>query len=359
MDACGETFQDGGFHSVAERKTVVLAMKTTRARILLLAAILGVGNVAAWLWALLVFRDHPLLLGTAAVAYGLGLRHAVDADHIAAIDNVTRKLRQQDQYPVAVGFFFSLGHSTVVVLATIGIVLGTAAFHDRFAGWHAIGGAIATAVSAAFLFTIAAVNVGIAVQTVRHMRRSRKHGTMPIALPEITGPLSRVLRPVYRLIGRSWHMYPLGMLFGLSFDTSSEIALLGISATEATNGLPLWSILVLPALFTAAMSLVDTADGVMMLGAYDWAYVRPMRKLYYNFAITFLSALIAIGVGGVEVLGLVMERFNLSGAFWSAIEAASSHLGVIGAAIIVLLATAWTGAVLLSRLRGEHRSRPV
>lgn len=211
-------------------------------KLLLLAAALGLFNVVAWLWALATFRHIPALLGTAAVAYGLGLRHAVDADHIAAIDNVTRRLRETGRRPATVGLFFSLGHSSVVLLATLGIVLSAGLFGERFAQIERFGGTVGTLVSSGFLFVIASVNVVILVDTFRRLRvvRREEAGLPPIVTGD--GPLSRLLRPVFWLVEHSWHMFPIGFLFGLGFDTASEVGLLGLSAAEAARGLPLWSI---------------------------------------------------------------------------------------------------------------------
>jgi len=314
---------------------------------LFLIAALLTANAAAWAWALLAFHAIPMLLGTAALAYGLGLRHAVDADHIAAIDNVTRKLRSDGQRPLMTGLFFSLGHSTVVVLASIGIVLSAGAFRAHFAALQAWGGTAGTLISAAFLFVIAAVNAVILADTVRRVRRTPPGIDLPVA----GGPLTFLVRPAFRLIHASWQMYPLGFLFGLGFDTASEVGLLGLSAAEAAKGMALWSILVLPALFTAGMSLVDTADGVLMLHAYDWAFDRPRRKLYYNLAITAASVAIAVGVGGIELLGLLADRFGWSGGIIGAI---SAHFGLIGYGIIALLAAMWLGSVAIARVRGKH-----
>jgi high-affinity nickel-transport protein len=314
---------------------------------LFLIATLLTANAAAWAWALLAFHTTPMLLGTAALAYGLGLRHAVDADHIAAIDNVTRKLRGDGERPLMTGLFFSLGHSTVVVLASIGIVLSAGTFRAHFAALQAWGGTAGTLISAAFLFVIAAVNAVILADTVRRVRRTPPGIDLPVA----GGPLTFLVRPAFRLIHASWQMYPLGFLFGLGFDTASEVGLLGLSAAEAAKGMALWSILVLPALFTAGMSLVDTADGVLMLHAYNWAFDRPRRKLYYNLAITAASVAIAVGVGGIELLGLVADRFGWSGGI---IGAVSAHFGLIGYGIIALLAAMWLGSVAIARVRGKH-----
>ena len=240
-----------------------------RGKITWIYLVLIAANLGAWAWAILAFRDYPVLLGTALLAYGFGLRHAVDADHIAAIDNVTRKLMQDGKRPVTVGFFFSLGHSTVVVLASIAIAATATAFNGRLIALHQFGSAVGTLASAGFLLIIAIMNCVI-LATVYHTFRRVKAGGRYVdedlnALLAGRGLLARLFRPMFRLIHRSWHMYPLGFLFGLGFDTATEIGLLGISAAQASQGMPIWSILVFPALFTAGMSLIDTTDSVLML----------------------------------------------------------------------------------------------
>jgi high-affinity nickel-transport protein len=317
--------------------------------------VLAVANVAAWAWALIAFRDYPVLLGTAFLAYGFGLRHAVDADHIAAIDNVTRKLMQEGKRPVAVGFYFSLGHSTVVLLATAVIALTASALQNRFAAFKEVGGIVGTSVSALFLLAIAIVNIIVLAAIYRTFQAARR-GERLIeddlnAFLAQRGIVGRLLRPLFRLIGKSWHMYPLGFLFGLGFDTASEIGLLGIAAAEASHGLSPWSILVFPALFTAGMSLVDTTDSVLMLGAYGWAFVKPIRKLYYNMTITFVSVLVAVIVGGIEALGLIADRLSLEGTFWGMIGALNENFGSLGYVIIAVFAISWFLSVVVYRLK--------
>ncbi|HXZ01088.1 MAG TPA: HoxN/HupN/NixA family nickel/cobalt transporter [Stellaceae bacterium] len=316
-------------------------------------AILIAANLLAWLWALAAFRDYPVLLGTALLAYSFGARHAVDADHIAAIDNVTRKLMQQGKRPVGIGFFFSLGHSSVVALASAAIALAAAALQGRFSAFREVGGLIGTGVSAAFLFLIALVNLVVLVQLWRSFRRVRRGGRYVEADLDLflagRGLLARLFRPLFRFIGASWQMFPLGFLFALGFDTATEIGLLGISAAEAARGLSIWSILVFPALFTAGMSLVDTTDGVLMLGAYGWAFMKPLRRLYYNLTITFVSVMAAAVVGGIEALGLLADKLNAEGGFWRAVSALNSHFGSIGFLIIGLFIASWLVSMLVYR----------
>jgi len=330
-----------------------------RGKIIGIYGMLIAANVAAWTWALSAFHAYPVLLGTAFLAYSFGLRHAVDADHIAAIDNVTRKLMQEGKRPLAAGFYFSLGHSTVVVLASVGVAVTAAAFREQLANFQTIGGVIGTAISAAFLLLIAAINLVILVNVYRVFRRVKNGnavGDEELNLMMAGGGLfARACRSLFRLIGASWHMYPLGFLFGLGFDTATEVGLLGISAAEASGGLSIWSILVFPALFTAGMTLIDTTDSILMVGAYGWAFVKPIRKLYYNLTITFVSVVVAVIVGGVEALGLVAERLGLRGGFWEAVSGLNDNFGALGYLIIGIFAVSWIVSVLIYRLNGYDR----
>ena len=327
-----------------------------RGRLIAIYGVLLLANIGAWTWALLLFHDQPLLLGTALLAYSFGLRHAVDADHIAAIDNVTRKLMQEGQRPVTVGLFFALGHSTVVALAATGVAVTATLLSTHFEAFKAIGGTIGTLISGLFLFAIAAANLIIlqAVwRTFRHVRSGGRYVEEDFdLLLNKRGVLARFFRPLFRLIRRSWHMYPLGFLFGLGFDTATEVALLGLSATQAANGVSIWAILVFPALFAASMALIDTTDGVLMLGAYDWAYVKPMRKLYYNLTITLVSVVVAALIGAIEVLGLIGERFQLTGAFWDMVGALNDNFNELGVIIIGVFIAAWIGSILVYRYSG-------
>ena len=316
---------------------------------------LAAANLAAWTWAFIAFHSHPVLLGTALLAYGFGLRHAVDADHIAAIDNVTRKLMQEGKRPVAVGCFFSLGHSTVVILASAGVALTASALESRLAAFKEIGGLIGTTVSAFFLLLIAIMNIFILAGTYRTFQRVRNGGRyteedMDMILAR-GGLLARIFRPLFGIIRQSWHMYPLGFLFGLGFDTATEVALLAISATEASKGLPIWSVLVFPTLFTAGMCLVDTTDGILMLGAYGWAFLNPIRKLFYNMTITAVSVLVALLIGGIEASGLIADQFNLEGSFWKMIHDLNDNFGALGYLIIAIFAASWMVSMIVYRVK--------
>ena len=330
-----------------------------RHRLVGIFALLGLANLGVWAWALALFRDQPVLLGTALLAYGFGLRHAVDADHIAAIDNVTRKLMQEGKRPVSVGFFFALGHSAVVVLAALAVAATTAELASRFETFKQVGGVVGTVISAVFLFAIAAMNCVVLVSVWRMFQRVRRGGAYVDedcdALLNSRGFLARLMRPLFRLVSQAWHMFPLGFLFGLGFDTATEIALLGISATQATQGMSVWSILVFPALFTAGMSLIDTMDGVLMLGAYQWAFVKPVRKLYYNLVITAVSVVVAVLIGGIEALGLLGDQFGLQGWFWGGIGGLNDNFNTLGFAIVGVFVIAWSGSVIVYRYAGLER----
>jgi len=316
-----------------------------RGKVIGVYGILFILNAAAWIWAIVAFRHYPVLLGTALLAYSFGLRHAVDADHIAAIDNVTRKLMQQGKRPVAVGFLFSLGHSTIVVLGSAAIAATAVALQHRMDAARAIGGVIGTLVSTLFLFAIAIANLIVLRSIYRSFVRVRAGAPyveedFDLLLAD-RGFLSRLFRPMFDLITRSWHMYPLGFLFGLGFDTATEIGLLGISAAEASKGLSLWSILVFPVLFAAGMSLIDTTDNILMLGAYGWAFIKPVRKLYYNLTITSVSVLVALIVGGIEALGLLADQFHLKGLVWTQVQRLNNNFGVLGYCIVGLFTLSW------------------
>ena len=326
-----------------------------RGRIVAIYGILFAFNIAVWVWAGIAFHHYPVLLGTALLAYSFGLRHAVDADHIAAIDNVTRKLMQDGKRPVAVGFMFSLGHSTIVVIGAAAIAGAALALQHRLDSVRNIASMVGTMVSVFFLFAIAAVNLVVLrsiYRTFRRVRRGEPYVDEDLnLLLNGRGFLSRIFRPMFHMITRSWHMYPLGLLFGVGFDTATEIGLLGISAAEAAKGLSFWAILVFPMLFAAGMSLIDTTDNILMLGAYGWAFVKPIRKLYYNITITCVLVLVALVVGGIEGLALLGEHFHLQGWFWNVIAKLSDNFGTLGYFIVGLFAVSWVVSIAFYKWR--------
>jgi high-affinity nickel-transport protein len=320
-----------------------------------LAVLLLAMNLGAWVWAFAVFHAEPLLLSTCMLTYGLGLRHGVDADHIAAIDNVTRKLMGQGKRPHSAGLYFALGHSSIVVIIAL-VIAAAAGALSHVQQFKQAGGLIATAVSAGFLFLIAGLNL-VVLRSVYSSFVKVKNGEPYVeedlnALLSGGGLMARIFRPMFRLVDEPWHMLMLGFLFGLGFDTATEVSLLGISAAQGSHGLSLQSIMVFPALFASGMALVDTTDGVLMVNAYAWAFLSPLRKLYYNLTVTLASALIAVAIGGAEVLGLVADQFHLTGPFWSLMQTASSQLGYM---VIGVFALAWIGSVIYYHARGYDK----
>lgn len=319
-------------------------------------ALLVAFNIAAWAWAWIAFSDRPSLLGIAFLAYMFGLRHAFDADHIAAIDNVVRKLIQEKKQPYAVGFFFSLGHSSIVVIASILIAATAAAMQSRLASFHNVGGVIGTTVSAVFLLLIGIANLFVLKSVWSAFKRAQRgEGIAEEDLDALLaggGFLARIFRPMFRVVTRSWHMYPIGFLFGLGFDTATEIGLLGISAAQAAQGTSFWMILVFPALFTAGMSLMDTLDSTLMTGAYGWAFVKPIRKLWYNLTITAASVVVAIFIGGIEALGLISDKLGLEGGFWRFIGKLNDNLANFGFAVVGIFLLSWLVSTVLYKARG-------
>jgi len=328
-----------------------------RRKMISLLAILVVFNLAGWIWAFASFHAFPFLLGTALVAYLFGLRHAVDADHIAAIDNVTRKLMQEGQRPVGVGFFFSLGHSTIVFGLSVAIALTSIALKDRFDWFESVGGLIGTAVSAFFLIGIALVNLVILVsiwRTFRAVRRGDPYVDEDLNLILAKrGFFGRIFRSIFRLVTHSWQMYFVGFLFGLGFDTATEVGVLGISAAGAAKGMSIWAILVFPALFTCGMALVDSLDSMLMVGAYGWAFAKPLRKLYYNLTITAVSILVALVVGGIETLGLVGDHLGLKGTFWGWMGALNddNNFSRIGFLVIAVFVVSWLASIAIYKAK--------
>ena len=325
-----------------------------RTKIITIYAILIAFNVLAWASAFLGFSaQYPMLLGTALLAYTFGLRHAVDADHISAIDNVTRKLMQENKRPVAVGFFFSLGHSTIVVGLSVAIAFAATYVQNNVGVLKNAGGLIGTSVSALFLFLIAFMNILVLweiFQAFQKVKRGEEYNdqTLDDFLNQ-RGLMGRFFRPLLRLVDRSWKMYPVGVLFGLGFDTATEVGLLGISAFEAGRGLPIIYIMIFPALFLAGMCLLDTTDGILMLGAYGWAFVKPMRKLYYNLNITLVSVLAALIVGAIEVITIIAMEFNLTGGIWDYLG--YLNFGVLGGIIIGLFIASWFISTIIYKVK--------
>jgi nickel/cobalt transporter (NiCoT) family protein len=297
---------------------------------------------------LLVYgASHPGFLALGGLAYTFGLRHAFDADHISAIDNTTRKMLQSGRKPVGVGFFFSLGHSTVVFLIAVAlgfavkwVVQGVVSDGGQM---RSIGGVVGTAVSGTFLVLIGILNLVILIDIVRVYRKMRRGEFDRDGLEhELVsgGVMSRLFGRIFRVIEHSWQMYPVGFLFGLGFDTASEVALLAISAGAAAQGLPFGAVVSLPVLFAAGMSLMDTMDGAFMSKAYSWAFASPIRKVFYNLAVTSLSVAVALGIGTIELLQV------LSVSWFDGLD-----FGTLGYGIVGLFVLTWAGSVVIWKTR--------
>ena len=327
---------------------------------LMLAVILGLHLVG---WMTLVFIVDPARLslgskafgiGVGLTAYTLGLRHAFDADHIAAIDNTTRKLMNDGQRPLAVGFFFSLGHSTVVFALAVLLATGVKAIigpvEDDSSTLHHYTGLIGTSISGAFLYLIAILNIVVLVSILRVFARMRRGDYDEAELEqqlENRGLLNRFLGRFTKSVTKSWHMYPVGLLFGLGFDTATEIALLVLAGTSAAAGLPWFAILCLPVLFTAGMCLLDTIDGSFMNFAYGWALSNPVRKIYYNITITGLSVAVALLIGSIELLGLFAGQLQWRGPFWDWLG--GLDLNAVGFVVVGIFVATWAIALLVWR----------
>ncbi len=320
-------------------------------------AVLVLANLLVWGCAVTSFSAQPVLMGMAILAFSLGLRHALDADHIAAIDNVTRKLMQEGKRPMSVGLFFALGHSAVVVIATIAVASTARSMADQLAPYREIGSLLGTSASAVFLIAIAAVNLSALVAIFGAIRGSSDGRILRDEevdeLLSRRGWLARLLEPVFRLVSKSWHVFPIGFLFALGFETASEISLFGLAA-GASSEVSGWAILIFPMLFTAGMTLLDTVDGILMLGAYGWAYRKPVRKLFYNLAVTLISVLVAFLIGGIEALGLISQRLGLNGEFWSWVVDLNANFGTLGCVIVGLFVVSWGGSVAFYGLRRDQ-----
>ncbi len=293
-------------------------------------------------------------VGTGILAYTLGMRHAFDADHIAAIDNTTRKLVNEGKRPLSTGFFFSLGHSSIVFVLAVFLNFGIRsldrAVSSNSSTLHRTTGVIGTSVSGTFLYLIAALNVVVLVSIVKVFREMRQ-GTYDDAELErqlnSRGLMNRFFGPLARRIDTPWKMYPIGLLFGLGFDTATEVALLVLAGDAVVGGLPFYAILSLPILFAAGMSLFDTVDGCFMNFAYDWAFANPIRKVYYNLTITGLSVFVAFFIGTVEILGLIGQEENLGGSFWRFFQ--GFNLNTAGFFIVGVFVVTWVVALSIWR----------
>jgi len=324
------------------------AESTVTQRLVGVFSAVGLLHVLGWGGLLLlVGPKFPALAGAGILAYTLGLRHAFDADHIAAIDNTTRKLLQQGQKPMGVGFFFSLGHSTIVFSMAVALGLAAQFISRNLDSFKSLGGIIGTTVSGTFLYIIGIINLVVLIEVIRVFRKMRRGTYDSTELDDQLlkgGLIYRLIRPMFRFITRSWQMYPMGIMFGLGFDTASEVALLALAGGFAAQGLPIWTILPLPVLFAAGMSLMDTADGAFMAKAYHWAFSNPIRKVFYNLTITGLSVAVALFIGTVELLQVLSGQLRWSGGLWDVVG--KFDLNKVGFGVVAIFILVWVAALV-------------
>ena len=328
-----------------------------RNRLVAVFGAVGALHVIGWGLLLLYGASHPGFLALGGLAYTFGLRHAFDADHISAIDNTTRKLLQSGRKPVGVGFFFSLGHSTVVFLIAVAlgfavkwIVQGVVSNGGEL---RSIGGVVGTSVSGVFLVLIGVLNLVVLADIIRVYRRMRRGEFDRDGLEHELisgGVMTRLFGRIFRLIEHSWQMYPVGFLFGLGFDTASEVALLAISAGAAAQGVPFGAVVSLPVIFAAGMSLMDTLDGTLMTNAYSWAFASPIRKVFYNLTVTSLSVFVALFVGAVELAQVLIQTLDLRGPVFQGIVA-FDLVGKLGYVIVAAFVVTWAAAFLIYKVR--------
>ena len=334
---------------------------TERSQLLVFAAIIVTLHVVGWGLTWIAVARYPFMVGFAALAYSFGLRHAFDADHIAAIDNTTRKLMDGDVRPYGVGFYFSLGHSSVVFALTLAIALAARWVTRELPVVKELGGYVGTTVSGVFLYAIGIANLLVLIDVFRVFRASRR-GEYDARELEARlsqrGWMNRWFAGVFRVVTRPRHMYWVGLLFGLGFDTATEVALLTTAGVAASQALPLSAVLALPIVFAAGMSLLDSADGVMMCGAYGWAFANPLRKLFYNLTITGLSVVVALFVGTIELVSIVSGRlFDVHSGVWGVVQRLDFQ--TMGYAVAVLFVACWVLSMAVWRFgRFEERWRP-
>ncbi|HTW77367.1 MAG TPA: HoxN/HupN/NixA family nickel/cobalt transporter [Thermoplasmata archaeon] len=352
--------------AASEEDRWVLGPRERRGAALIYVAILGATALGLAL-TFYIGRTFGIFIGLGILAYTLGLRHGVDADHICAIDNTTRKLIQQGKRPYTVGTWFSLGHSTIVMAMLVGLVVAARFILTTYPTFAAVGAILGTAISGGFLYLIALINLLIFWEVYLIFRQLRA-GTLDNERLEAQlnnrGFMNRYFNWLFKFVNEPWQIYPVGVLFGLGFDTATEVTLIAITVTVGTAavGFPLWMVLVLPFLFTCGMVLTDTSDGISMRYAYGWAFAKPIRKVYYNLTMTLISVLVAFIIGTIEILGVVASELGLSGGplgFWSTMNWLNNEAGpygidvwgYVGIGIVLLFIGCWLVAMLVYKLK--------
>jgi high-affinity nickel-transport protein len=333
--------------------------RVERSQLLSFSSVIVALHVVGWGVAAVFAREYPFLLGLAGLAYSFGLRHAFDVDHIAAIDNTTRKLMAPGRRPLGVGFFFSLGHSSVVFVMTFAVALAARTVADVLPEFRAMGSYIGTTVSGVFLYAVGLVNLVVLIDIYRVFRAMHRGQHEPGELEARLldrGLMNRWLGGLFRLVNRPRQMYWVGLLFGLGFDTATEVALLTTAGVAASQALPLPAVLSLPVIFAAGMTLMDSADGVMMCGAYGWAFANPLRKVFYNLTITGLSVVVALFIGTIQIVSIVTDRLlGMHTGIWGTIQ--QLDFQTMGYLVAGLFALSWVASLAVWRLVGTERHR--
>jgi nickel/cobalt transporter (NiCoT) family protein len=327
--------------------------------IVVVYAVIAAATTVGFLLLLVVARSYALFLPLGVLSFTLGLRHGVDADHISAIDNTTRKLLQQEQRPLTVGTWFSLGHSTIVIGMIVALVVAFDFVNHTYGTFATVGSVLGTVVSGAFLWIIGLINLVIVLEIYRIFQGLRSGHLSEEALEEQLnkrGFMNRYFGRLFRIVNRPWQMYPVGVLFGLGFDTASEVTVIALTLGLSTGlaPVPVWTALLMPFLFTCGMVVVDTTDGIAMRYAYGWAFLKPIRKVYYNLTITIISVLVAFAIGTLEVLTVLASELGLSGPFWDSLSAVNGEAAwqYVGFGIIALFVGTWLIAMAIYRHRG-------
>jgi len=338
---------------VCDANSMNVLTRSEKATAVTIYSVIITATILGFIASTIVGRLSVLLAGLGIITYTFGLRHAVDADHIAAIDNTTRKLIQDNQRPLTVGMWFSLGHSVIVVSLIVGLVFATRTVIGQIPILQIEGAVVGTTVSGVFLWLIGLVNLAI-VFSIYKIFKDVRHGKLRQDelenLLDNRGFLNRYFRPLFKIVQRPWQIFPIGVLFGLGFDTATEVALIAISVgIGVSSSVPIWMILVLPLMFTCGMVLIDTTDGVTMRMAYGWAFMNPIRKIYYNLTVTIISVLVALAIGSAELIQVVATELKLTGEFWGWLN--NLDFETIGYGIIVIFLATWLVSVAVWKIR--------
>jgi high-affinity nickel-transport protein len=331
---------------LAEKGSICGLSRKEKAKIAIIFSVLIAFTTLGFFLSFVIGKITVVLAGLGLICYVFGLRHGTDADHIAAIDNTTRKLIQEGKRPCTVGMWFSIGHSTIVVALIVGLVLATRVIASNIPALQSTGAIIGTLVSGGFLWIIGLINAIIVVGIYKIFKTLKEGKLNQVELDDLLekrGFMNRFFRPLFKIVSKPWQIYPIGVLFGLGFDTASEVALIAISVgVGVSTNVPLYYILVLPLMFTVGMVMVDTTDGVTMRLAYGWAFNNPIRKIYYNLTVTVMSVLVAWAIGTIELLQVLSSELNLNGVFWSWLN--ELNFESIGAGIIAIFVLSWVVA---------------